>query len=84
MLDNAQTSDFTKIREIGVGNGGVVHLVQHKSSKLEMARKVNDINYIYKNKITLLCVEMYNRWVMVRDPSIIRFRFYTFQNLVIP
>lgn len=40
MLDNAQNTDFHKKAEIGAGNGGVVHLVQHKASGLEMARKL--------------------------------------------
>lgn len=40
MLDSAQNTDFFKKAEIGAGNGGVVHLVQHKASGLEMARKV--------------------------------------------
>lgn len=40
MLDMAQNSDFQKVAEIGAGNGGVVHLVRHKASSLEMARKL--------------------------------------------
>ncbi|XP_039257658.1 dual specificity mitogen-activated protein kinase kinase 1-like [Styela clava] len=40
MLDSAQKVDFLEKAEIGVGNGGVVHLVQHKESGLEMARKL--------------------------------------------
>lgn len=40
MLDSAQKVDFLEKAEIGIGNGGVVHLVQHKASGLEMARKL--------------------------------------------
>nr|CAB3263616.1 MAPKK1/2 dual specificity mitogen-activated protein kinase kinase 1 [Phallusia mammillata] len=40
MLENAQKTDFTKRGELGAGNGGVVHLVKHKPSGYEMARKL--------------------------------------------
>ena len=32
--------DFDKLGELGAGNGGVVTRVQHRTSKLVMARKV--------------------------------------------
>lgn len=41
MLESAQNVDFQKKAEIGAGNGGVVHLVRHRASGLEMARKVS-------------------------------------------
>lgn len=34
--------DFDPICELGAGNGGVVHKVRHKPSRLVMARKVSD------------------------------------------
>lgn len=34
--------DFEPICELGAGNGGVVHKVRHKPSRLVMARKVSD------------------------------------------
>lgn len=40
MLESAQNVDFQKKAEIGAGNGGVVHLVRHRASGLEMARKL--------------------------------------------
>jgi len=39
-FENAQKSDFTKNKELGVGNGGVVHLVKHNPSGCQMARKL--------------------------------------------
>ena len=40
LMENAQKTDFKKIGELGAGNGGVVHLVEHKASKILMARKL--------------------------------------------
>ena len=40
LMDNAQKGDFQKVAELGAGNGGVVHLVCHKASGLEMALKL--------------------------------------------
>lgn len=34
--------DFDPICELGAGNGGVVHKVRHKPSRLVMARKVSN------------------------------------------
>lgn len=39
--------DFDPICELGAGNGGVVNKVQHKPSRLVMARKVNAGDFIY-------------------------------------
>lgn len=38
--------DFDPICELGAGNGGVVNKVQHKPSRLVMARKVNAEDFI--------------------------------------
>jgi len=35
--------DFEPICELGAGNGGVVHKVRHKPSRLVMARKVSHL-----------------------------------------
>lgn len=40
VMENAQKTDFTKKGELGAGNGGVVHLVEHKASGILMARKL--------------------------------------------
>uniref|UniRef100_H2Z9Z6 mitogen-activated protein kinase kinase n=1 Tax=Ciona savignyi TaxID=51511 RepID=H2Z9Z6_CIOSA len=40
LMENAQNSDFTKKGELGVGNGGVVHLVVHNATGFVMARKL--------------------------------------------
>lgn len=40
LMENAQKTDFSKKGELGAGNGGVVHLVEHKASRILMAQKL--------------------------------------------
>lgn len=46
--------DFEKLGELGAGNGGVVMKVRHKKYDLIMARKVNNLCYIFSKILKYL------------------------------
>ena len=58
VMENAQKSDFTKKGELGSGNGGVVHLVEHKASGILMARKLIHLEVKQAIQVSILVILM--------------------------